>query len=184
MAKKSSTRSDYTQLKVLAEGLKKLDDGKFKVQIGIFGDKNSRPKDHKKNGPTNAEIGFIQEMGSVSRGIPRRSFLLDTFSFHGEELMKTLKPAVDKFFKQGKIDEYLAVVKVACVSLVVEAFQTSGWGSWAPNAHSTLLRKLGGSLGKRRQMTAEVMHEGAGHAKPLIDTGQLWHAIDARTVKS
>jgi hypothetical protein len=162
MAKKSSTRSDYTGLKVIAQSLKKLDDGKYKIQVGVFGDKAARQNE--KAGVTNAEVGFIQEMGSVSRGIPRRSFLWDTFAHHGDQLMKTLKPAVDELFKKGKVELYLKQAGSAAESLVKEAFFTSGWGSWKPNAASTIAKK--------------------GSDKPLIDRGELWQAIASRTVRA
>lgn len=180
----SKVKFNVTGLQVIAQSLKKLDDGKFRVQVGIFGDKFARPKDHKKNGPTNAEIGFVHEMGSVARHIPRRSFLLDTFTLHGDKLELALKPAVDKLFKKGLVPEYLNQVGVACVNLVVEAFHTGGWGAWAPNAYSTLLAKLKGPLWRRRQMAAEVLYEGAGHAVPLTDTGQLWQSISSRVVRT
>lgn len=163
MAKKSSTRSDFTQLEVLATGLKKLADSKYKIRVGLFGDKSARPKD-KQQGSTNAEIGFIQEMGSVSLRIPRRSFLLDTFTNHGDKLMQTLAPFVDSLFMNGKVDEYLKKCGIACTNLVLEAFDTSGWGSWAPNAPATI--------------------EAKGSAQPLWDTGQMAQAISSRTVRS
>ncbi len=182
MAKKPEKRFDITGLKVMQSALKKMQDGHYVIQVGIFGDKAGRTDED--SGLTNAEIGLIHEMGSVSRNIPRRSFLWDTFTNHGKDLMPVLKEPVAKLLKTGKIEEYLKVAGVAATNLVVEAFQTSGWGAWAPNAYSTLLRKLRGNLAKRRQMAAEVMHEGGTHAKPLIDRGQLWQAISARTAKA
>lgn len=183
MAKKSTLRMDLTGLQVMATGLKKLADGKYRVQVGLFGDKAVR-RDTAATGVTNAEVGFVQEMGSVERHIPRRSFLVDTFSFHGALLAPELAPAMAEFFKKGKVDQYLKVVAEACKNLVKEAFFTSGWGAWAPNAYSTLLAKLKGPLARRRQMAAEVLFEGATHAKPLIRSGQLWQAVDARAVRS
>lgn len=180
----STVKFNVTGLQVIAQSLKKLDDGKFRVQVGIFGDKFARPKDHKPNGPTNAEIGYVHELGSVTRHIPRRSFLLDTFTLHSDKLEVVLKPAVDRLIKTGKVDVYLKEVGIACVNLVVEAFHTGGWGAWAPNAYSTLLQKLKGSLARRRQLAAEVLYEGASHAVPLTNTGQLWQSISSRTVRS
>lgn len=162
---KSSVKFDSRGLQVLAQGLKKLDDGKYKIQVGLFGEKNDRPMDANK-GLTNAEIGFKQEMGSASERIPRRSFLWDTFTQHGKELEDEIKDKklVDKLFLAGKVDEYLKLVGVACTNLVVKAFTTSGWGNWKPNAPMTVKLK--------------------GSSKPLIDTGQLWQAISSRTVRS
>lgn len=165
MAKKPTMRMDLTGLKVLATGLKKLDDGGYRIQVGVFGDKAARKQEKGESaGMTNAEVGLIQEMGSVSRGIPRRSFLLDTFTGHGKDLMVTLKSDVEAFFKTGKVEEYLKRCGIACTNLVVDAFDTSGWGNWKPNAPATIAAK--------------------GSDKPLIDRGELWQAIASRTVRS
>lgn len=182
MAKKPGVKFNIEKLQVIATSLKKMDDAGYRVQVGLFGDKAARKNEQA--GMTNAEIGFVHEMGSVSRHIPRRSFLLDTFTQHGDQLMKKLKPMVDTLFKTGKIEEYLKEVGIACTNLVGEAFDTSGWGAWPPNAYRTLLQKLGGSLARRRQMAAEVMFEGATHARPLVRTGQMQQAITSRTVRA
>ena len=182
MAKKSKVEFDLTGLKVIQTSLKKLTDHKYSVQVGIFGEKDMRKKS-KDKGVTNAEIGMIHEMGSVERNIPRRSFLWDTFSNHGKELMEVLKKDAATLMKTGKIEEYLKRVGLASVNLVIEAFNTGGWGAWPPNAYSTLLRKFKGTLSRRRQMAAEVQFEGAGHDKLLWDTGQLMQSISSRTVK-
>lgn len=180
---KPERRFDITGLKVMQSALKKMTDGHYTVQVGIFGNKAMR-KDDDGSGLTNAEVGMIQEMGSVEKHIPRRSFLWDTFAFHGKDLLPVLKAPVETLLKTGKVEEYLKIVGVASTNLVVEAFQTSGWGAWPQNAYSTIMQKLKGSLSRRKQMAAEVMFEGATHSKPLIRTGQLWQAISARTAKA
>lgn len=180
MAKKPGVRVDLTQLKVMQSSLKKLDDGRYSIQVGVFGEKASR----RKGAATNAEVGFVHEMGSAARGIPRRSFLWDTFTQQAERLMAVLKPQVEALFKKGKVDEYLKQTGVAAENLVREAFFTSGWGAWPPNAYGTVMAKLRGGLERRRQMAAEVLYEGAEHAKPLIRTGQLWQAISSRVARA
>lgn len=186
MAKKPGVKFNIEKLQVIATSLKKMDDAGYRVQVGLFGDKAVR-----KNAPaglTNAEVGFVHEMGSVSRKIPRRSFLLDTFTQHGEELEKTLKPQVESLFKTGKIEEYLKQVGIACTNLVIEAFDTGGWGAWPQNAYATILRKLSGTKMTRTTRRMEALKSAVGgHLginKPLIDTGQLWQAITSRTVRA
>ncbi|MES2155472.1 MAG: hypothetical protein V4510_10090 [bacterium] len=173
---------DMTGLQVFASGLKKIVDGHLAVQIGVFGDKTSR-RGKADKGLTNAEIGLIHELGSVSRKIPRRSFLVDTFAFHSDKMIAQLKPFSEKLFLKGKVDEYLKLVGEAGKNLVKEAFETSGWGAWPQNSYRTIMAKLLGSRFKRQQMAAEVLFEGATHTKPLIRSGQLWQAIDSRTVR-
>lgn len=174
---------DITQLKVIQSSLKKIADGPNHIQVGIFGEKASR-RDTQASGMTNAEVGFIHEMGSHEKNIPRRSFLWDTFTLHGDKLMASLKPDVELLLKKGNVDEYLKRCGQAAVALVNEAFETSGWGTWPQNSYRTILAKLRGSIQKRRQMAAEVLFEGAGHTRPLINTGQLWQAIASRVARS
>lgn len=180
--KKGGVRVNLTELKVMQSALKKMTDDKYRIQVGVFGEKAARK--NADAGVTNAEVGYVHEMGSVTRHIPRRSFLWDTFSHQGAKLMAAIKPDTVKFFKAGQVDHYLKQCGIAAESLVREAFFTSGWGSWAPLAYSTLLGKLRGSLAKRRQMAAEVLNEGADHSKALIRSGQLWQAIASRTAKA
>lgn len=181
MAKKPSSKFDLTGLKVMQSSLQKMKDGHYQVQVGVFGNKTVR---REKAGLTNAEVALIHEMGSVTRNIPRRSFLWDTFIHRGKDMEAALKGPLETLFKKGKVEEYLKQVGIAGENLVRQAFETSGWGTWAPNAYSTLLGKLRGSLAIRRQKAAEVMYEGATHAKPLIDSGQLWQSIASRTAKA
>ena len=161
--KKPGVKFDITKLKVIQSALKKIVDKHYVVRVGIFGEKSARPQD-KKQGPTNAEIGFIHEMGSASLNIPRRSFLWDTFTYHGGEMAATLKPALDALFKKGKVEEYLKLVGTAARNLVGEAFDTGGWGAWPPNAPATI--------------------EAKGSDKPLWDSGQLSQAISSRTIQA
>lgn len=184
MAKKPGVKMNLTGIQVIQSALKKLDDGGYHVQVGIFGDKAGRKGQMKAAGVTNAEVGYVHEMGSHAHGIPRRSFLWDTFAHRGTQLMGELKPAVENLFKKGQVEAYLKQAGVAAENLVKEAFQTSGWGAWPPNSYRTLLAKLCGNLQRRRQMAAEVLYEGADHAKPLIKSGQLWQAIASRTVRA
>lgn len=161
----SKVKFNVDKLQVLAKSLKKLDDGKYRIQVGIFGDKNARPLD-KNAGATNAEIGFKQEMGSVNERIPRRSFLWDTFTKHGVELEQMIKEKklLEKYFLKGKIDDYLKKVGAAATNLVVKAFMTGGWGDWKANAPLTIALK--------------------GSDQPLIDKGELWQSISSRTVQA
>ena len=179
MAKKSGVKMNIKKLEVIQTALKKLDDGNFHVQVGIFGEKGGR----KSKETTNAEIGFIHEMGSVSSNIPRRSFLWDTFINQGDKLMGMLSGDVKALFKEGKVALYLKHVGIACTNLVGQAFETSGWGSWAPLKYRSIMDKVKGSLLRRKQQAAEVLFEGAKHTRPLLDTGQLMRSVTSRVVK-
>lgn len=171
-----------SSLKVNLDGLKKLGQtlAKFqgpRIQVGIFGQKNGRSAagELRKRGghtvqkgvaatETNAELGAIHEFGSKSRGIPARSFLRMPLTVSRKELMAQAgKDAAGTLFA-GKAKLWLTRIGIAAENVVQGAFQTSGFGSWKPNAPSTIARKKSD--------------------KPLIDTAQLRRAIASRVVNA
>lgn len=186
-SKKPSVKFQTTQLQVIASSLKKLDDAKYRIQVGIFGDKASRPMDAQQ-GMTNAEVGFIHEMGSVTRNIPRRSFLLDTFTLHGQELTQELAPVVQTLFKKGRIDEYLKAASLAATNLVDKAFETGGWGAWPKDSYLTIMRKLRRTSAPMKQRRMDALKAAVGgHLgidQTLVDSGQMAQAISARVVRA
>jgi len=173
MAKKTVKNrvvKDLTGIYDLGAKLTTLADGHYHIQIGIFGNKDGREK----GGVTNAEIGFIHEMGAKSGKIPRRSFLWLTFDRKGpvleimfKDIMKgILDPTIAKSGQsrdEGKIKAGLKKVGMAAENLVQMAFQTGGFGWWAPLQPGTIAAK--------------------GSGKPLIDTGQLRRSIASRVRK-
>ena len=157
---------DLDGVYAMGKTLQALADGNFHVQVGIFGDsardKAAAPGEYAKNKPkkstiksagagelTNAQIGFIHEMGSSSRGIPRRSFLWDTLRDRGAALMSIMHSAAENLFKpgmaeiaaggeagsasgEGKVMKFLKQAGLAAENLVQMAFQTGGFGKWIP----------------------------------------------------
>lgn len=162
-------RKNLEGLKILAMELSK----KGTIQVGIFGSKGNRLEagEKKKQGghktikgsqadETNAEIGLLMEVGSVSKHIPPRSFLQMPLRLHGDEIMKDAKAEVSALANPGGIMKFLKVVGVACENVIQQAFATRGFGYWAKNAPLTIASK--------------------GSDSPLIDTGQLRRAIASR----
>jgi phage gpG-like protein len=172
----------------LGSKLATLVDGHYHIQVGIFGNKDARnevatkiSKSGKRShvkvakttaGVTNAEIGFVHEMGSKTRNIPRRSFLWLTFDRKGPVLEAMLKDIMKGLFNpttagaaqttrdEGKIREGLKKIALQAENLVQMAFQTGGFGWWAPLQPGTIKAK--------------------GSSKPLIDVGQLRRSISSR----
>jgi hypothetical protein len=180
--KKSGARSDLTGLKIMGSALRAMADGNYHIQVGIFGDKNARKEGA---GNTNAEIGYAHEMGSKKRGLPRRSFLWDTFQFQGKRLQDKVKTELLQLFRAGKVNQFLLRVGKAAENLVQEAFDTGGFGRWAPLKYATIISKLRSNkkrwnIFQRRQMAAEQMREGAHHAAILIETAQLRRSVTSR----
>jgi hypothetical protein len=147
------------------------------VRVGIMGNKTTRADLSKpvpnatpgsirvqgrsyaaSSAKTNAEIGFLHEFG-VPNKIPKRSFLRMPIFQYAEDIIGQVKKAgALKKLKEGKSIQVLSDLGIACENVIGRAFASAGWGSWAPNAASTIRRKRGGD-------------------SPLIDTGQLRRSI-------
>lgn len=183
MAKKMSVKANLDGLLKMGRALKVMADGKYHVRVGIFGAKNSRSSG---GTLTNAELGYIHEMGSPKRHIPERSFLRYPLMSHGAQLVAATKDDLVNLFRNGKVDAYLKRVGEAAVSIVKEAFDTAGWGTWPQDAYATILRKLGKTKMSRARRTMEAMKAAiGGHSginSPLIDSGQMRHAVTSRVV--
>lgn len=143
-----------------------------KVQVGIFGSKSSRGESGalKKGGgharskaassQTNAELGAIHELGSVSRHIPPRSFLRMPIMLHAKEIMKDASAEVPNLWQTGGMTAFLKRVGHAAENVVQQAFASRGFGNWTPLKQATIDRK--------------------GSDAPLIDTAQLRRSVASR----
>lgn len=112
---------------------------------------------------TNATIGALHEYGSLSRNIPRRSWLSDPIDEKLSENKVYLEKAYLACLKQvigGSIsgmDVFFKKLGITAEKIIQEAFDTRGFGRWAP------LKWRKGS--------------------PLIDTGQLRKAVTSGAFK-
>lgn len=125
------------------EGLERirenLEESKLTAKLGIFGDKNKRDD---KTGRTNAEIGADHEFSVPSRNLSRRSFLLDPLTIKGKELTKKVGQIIDRYIdEEGGIEKILELVGIYGESIVQEAFETGGFGTWEPIKEATANRK-------------------------------------------
>ena len=157
---KAAARSKRTA-KFIGAGSK---EGYFKQGIQ-FAKNRAKVASFKADHLTNSEIGAKNEFGV---GVPKRSFLRSPFFLHGDRLLKDAQNDARTQLKEvGRkprqtAKKLLDRVGIAGENLVQEAFETRGFGSWAPNAPVTIELK--------------------GSDAPLIDTAQLRHAIDSRAV--
>jgi hypothetical protein len=130
------------------------------VQVGIFGAHTNR-KDSKGN--TNADVGAANEFGTSK--IPKRSWLRDPIFQNSEQILKYVQTAgALRKLAAGKKIEVLADLGIACENAIERAFDSAGFGQWAPNASSTIRRK--------------------GSDSPLIDTKQLRFAVASAVVQA
>ena len=155
MTKKSELK---VNLKGLDELLKNLKE-KAVVKLGIFSDNNSRTE-----GLTNAEIGAKHEFGSLSEGIPRRSFLLDPIVRKKKELIKKAQRVIkDNIAKKDGKEKILELIGIAGEAIVQEAFETGGFGMWKALSQITINKK--------------------GSDRILIDSSQLRRAVTSKVDK-
>lgn len=147
------------------------------LSVGIMGDKAS--VNHEGSELTNAEIGAIQELGSVANRIPRRSFLEMPLNHRLPEFLNKsiVRKAFERALKQGKLDEFLEELGEGCVAIVKDAFETSGYGSWTPNKPITI---EGGWMHNKVSGKLVYVEGKAPETKPLIHTRQLRDSITYR----
>ncbi len=143
-------------------------DSSYSVNVGIIGSKAS--KEHNQDKITNAEIGAIHEFGSISRGIPVRSFLRIPIQLHFPAWLKKNSNLFVKFLLQGRYLQWLETMGLAAEEIVQKAFDTSGFGMWKPLKTSTLKSR------KKSKVEGES-------ALPLIDTGELRRSITSEVVR-
>lgn len=143
----------------------------YYVKVGIMGNKNTR-NDKNSKGQTNADIGFIHEYGrpktAKSPAIPMRSFLRLPLLFKKDRILKEIAEIeMVKKLAKGDFLQILTDLGIVCERVILDAFYTSGWGSWPANAPSTIKKKARGS----------------GSTQPLTDLGFLRRSITSQVVK-
>jgi phage gpG-like protein len=139
-------------MKELEKLMKTLKEDQLRVCVGILGSKSVRSDGAK----TNAEIGAVHEFGG--KKMPMRSFLRMPITLN---LMKDLEgsenfnPSVlKKVMAEGSTKAWLEVIGAAAVGVILDAFDTGGFGKW-----------------KKSNMTRKKNHQ------TLVETQQLRDAI-------
>ena len=150
----------------------------YLTRVGILGSKTNRMKSvtnrkgmrragRESSSSTNADIGLIHEKGSLSRHIPRRSFLEMPLVVKSDELLKVKKHLWDSLISGGqKGDDRMRLaykkLGIAAENIIQLAFTSGGYGRWAADKSSTIARKRSSA--------------------PLIDTAQLRRSITSMVV--
>ena len=165
MAQNGELKTDFS---VLDKLVKMFGDAPY-VKVGILGNSTSRKiKSNKREVSANATIGFKHEFGVVSEKIPARSFLRMPIKAKLKEYMneseRLNREAFEKAVKDGKLFQYMKLLGILGEKCVLDAFETRGFGTWKPNAPSTIAIK--------------------GSDSPLIDTGELRKSITSSVENS
>lgn len=147
------------------------------LSVGIMGDKAS--VNHEGSELTNAEIGAIQEFGSVANRIPPRSFLKMPLETKLPEILnnRNILSAFNESLEDGTLEGFLEVLGEGCVNIVKDAFENSGYGNWAENAPITI---YGGWMRNNVTGLPIYVKGKAPETKPLIHTRQLRDSITYR----
>lgn len=157
MSKESKVTANLDDLNAILKGL----GGNYYVKVGILGTNATEPVEGEED-LTMAELGVIQEFGTMDGMIPSRSFLRLPLEVKQEELVNGLtKSSVKEDFEKGNIKGVYSKLGVIAEGIIQEAFSSGGFGMWKENAPSTIERK--GSSAPlirfgflRRSITSEV----------------------------
>lgn len=153
---------DTLELAGLDKLLKALKSSRPPVcKIGIIG------KTGRTDGKSNATIGAVHEFGSPARNIPARSFLrmplADNLNKKLEAAGLTSEEHLKKVIKQGSMKPWMDTVAVIAEAIVLEAFQTGGFGKWAPWKDPNYTNEGGMLLvdsGQLRDSISSIVEEG------------------------
>lgn len=145
-------------------GLEKLEKSLPKgmvTKIGVLSEDNSR-----QNSGTmgNAEIGLIHELGSFTKNIPARSWLIMPLTEKKKVLEDFLgSQRVARLMEDGDFEQILTLLGLKAEEVINDAFTTGGFGKWAANSAATVKKK--------------------GSSRPLVDQGQLRRAVSSEVSK-
>jgi hypothetical protein len=156
------------------------------VMVGIpDGDKNDReatPEDP--NPPTNAVIGYVQEMGEPSRNLPARPFLVPGVEEAISEYTKPLQTAAKKAFAgdMAAMEAALGRAGTIAVRHVKAIIRAQDFAPLAPSTIEHRLEKvfnLKPKLEKKynKMSPAEKAAFAAANITILIDTAALINSI-------
>lgn len=140
------------------KGILKALGGKAPVaRIGILG--SSGRKDGK---TTNALVGAVHEFGTSA--VPMRSFLRMPLTEHLEKgLQKSgafTEGAVNDVIKQGSMKPWVEKMAIEAVGIVLEAFDTEGFGKWTPLNPKTLdHKKVKQTLVETQQLRNSITYD-------------------------
>lgn len=130
---KNFVKGNFKNLQKLLKDLKT----KKYVDVGIL-QAGSYP-----NGTSIAYVGATHEFGTSKAGrsrnvvIPERSFLRMPLNTQQEKIAKNIK----KKSKGLDVNKVLDLLGQSAVAVILEAFETNGFGTWAPLSDSTIAKR-------------------------------------------
>lgn len=127
------------------------------IRVGILGSHNAR---NDKSGLSNSDIGAEHEFGSSK--MPRRSFLRVPLSDYLDKRIASAglitEDSLKEVLKTGSVIPWCKTIGNIAVSVVEEAFNSNGFGQWAPwkNGYTSL---TGNILKNTQQLSESISFE-------------------------
>lgn len=127
------------------------------VDVGILGDNAGKTEG---GGATVAMIGAVAEFGTIDGHVPMRSIIRMPLQTHQAQIQKAVEPRMQKHLETGDVKGIFVDIGIAAEGVIQDAFDTHGFGTWKPNAESTIEQK--------------------GSDSPNIDKGLLRKSISSK----
>lgn len=122
---------DTTKLDAIQKQAKK----QYMAKVGVLGGAPAREE----GAVTNADLGAIHEFGT--KNIPARSWLRMPLEFQMPKVYQSIGQKLVNSMTTNNVLEIFKQIGIRAESIVQRAFDTRGFGNWAPNAASTIRQK-------------------------------------------
>lgn len=155
-------------LKKLAKTL----NGNFVTNVGVLGSSSARPDAD----IDNAGLGLVHEFGSKTMNIPPRSWLRMPILHRIKMILKAVsnqQRSIEQAFEKEDGEKVYQILGLACESAIQEAFDSNGFGTWAPNSKLT----VDGGWGVNGKTGKPFFTKGKKSSTPLIDTGEFRQSV-------
>ncbi|WP_285908121.1 hypothetical protein, partial [Pseudodesulfovibrio pelocollis] len=167
---KSGVRVTVDKMADLAKAMRALTGRE--VACGIPADKSDRTEEDGE-AVTNAQLGYIHEMGSPARNIPARAFVVPGIRAAQEKIVDQLRDAANAALggQVAGVDAALNRAGIIAMNSVKAQFVDN---DWEPLADATLDKRPPA----QRDENGQIVRKGKsrrerGKLNPLIDTSQL-----------
>lgn len=125
------------------------------ARIGILGSKDARQGDE----TSNATVGAAHEFGTSK--LERRSFLREPLKDHLDKAIESShlgdKETLNEVIKTGDITGWVKQIAVLAEGIVLEAFNSNGYGKWKPS--DMRYKKNHQTLIETQQLVRSITHE-------------------------
>jgi len=148
------------------------------ISVGVFADHSPR----KEGELTNATLAAIHEYGSPEHHLPARSMLRVPIHDHAQDIINVFKGKCEAYLAKGTFLNLMKLVGIQAEKIVDGAFDSGGYGKWAPLKYETLLGKLrkGHKDLHWRKLTIAHIYAGNIGMAILIRTAQLRRSFSSR----